>query len=686
MKKSILSLTAGVIAALASCSQPDEMPGQPQEGVQPATFTIRTPAATRSDATVTLTRFIIEAYEGATATGTPAVRAEAVTGTLTLTLKKNMEYTFLFWADGGTAKDESAGTPGSGYWDAADLKAVTVTDGKESITGEAAYCIATTFNSAEFEANKAVTLRNATAQVNFVEAAGLTAADNNTLAVTYSAGTALNVATGKVTEVTGTIIHTFTGIGQVSANTILATDYILAPKGEQRVTDLTLKLNDETPKTLTNVPFEQCYVTNIKGEYSTLGMFSFTIEADNAWTMPDNDCDLSWDGKYPADVAEAKAWLGTESEGDADGKNHVFTISTAKQLCAIHYLVEQSAVLDNATTNAYYSFAHYKLTANINLGNHLWTPIGTSEQKPFRGTFDGCGYYISGLYVNATTTRAGLFGEVNAGTVRNLRVSGSVKSTDNNAGGIIGRLHEGCSVENCIFDGNARGFSGTGGIVGYAMGKTSRIAGCYAKGSITATSQNAGGIAGTCGGRIDDCYSEADVEASIYRAGGIAGFCQGSGVITRCYATGSISCEACVGGIVGTHNGSLANCIALSPRLTRTSGSDTEFGRIAGRLASDGTSEVTYTSCAAFAGMTITDATGTTITPGAISIAGDDLTAAECLSADTYTSLGFIESWAFGSDATWTYLPWNPAFGHFPGIRPGDYRIAVPDHLKSTVQ
>lgn len=95
MKKSILSLIAGAIVALASCSQSDDMPGQPQEGVQTATFTIRTPAATRGTVTG-LNRYIVEAYEGSPATGTPAARVEAATGTLTLGLKKNTEYTFLF--------------------------------------------------------------------------------------------------------------------------------------------------------------------------------------------------------------------------------------------------------------------------------------------------------------------------------------------------------------------------------------------------------------------------------------------------------------------------------------------------------------------------------------------------------------------------------------------------------------
>lgn len=78
-------MIAGAIVALASCSQSDDIPGQPQEGVQTATFTIRTPAVTRS-AVADLNRYIVEAYEGSAATGTPAARVEEATGTLTLGL------------------------------------------------------------------------------------------------------------------------------------------------------------------------------------------------------------------------------------------------------------------------------------------------------------------------------------------------------------------------------------------------------------------------------------------------------------------------------------------------------------------------------------------------------------------------------------------------------------------------
>ena len=337
MKKSILSLIAGAIVALASCSQSDDIPGQLQEGVQTATFTIQTPAVTRG-AVTDLSRYIVEAYEGSTATGTPAERVEAATGTLTLVLKKNTEYTFLFWADKGTAKTE--GTASSGYWDTDDLKAVSITSGQESTAGEAAYCLARTFSSADFEANQTVTLKNATAQVCFIETAGLSDSGNE-LEVTYSAGGTLNVGTGSVTDVAGAITRTFTNIGQVAANATLATDYILAPKDEDRVLNLTIQLNTEAPKTIPNTPFRQCFSTHIKGEYSSFGRFTFTIDAEDDWDGTNEVKELPKVGDYyysdgtwstENKATDANPILGVVYEVNADGTGKVVSLTEGTNL------------------------------------------------------------------------------------------------------------------------------------------------------------------------------------------------------------------------------------------------------------------------------------------------------------------------------------------------------------------
>lgn len=374
MKKSILSLIAGAIVALASCSQSDDMPGQPQEGAQTATFTIRTPAVTRS-AVADLSRYIVEAYEGSTATGTPAARVEEATGTLTLGLKKNTEYTFLFWADNGTAKAE--GTASSGYWNTDDLKAVSITSGQEGTAGEAAYCFAKTFNSANFEANKEVTLKNATAQVCFIETAGLSATENK-LKVTYSAGGTLNVGTGSMTEVGGAVTHTFTSTGQVSANTTLATDYILAPTGEDKVLNLTIQLNTEDPKTIPNVPFRQCFSTHIKGEYSSLGRFTFTVTADDGWDGTKEVKELPKVGDYyykngtwstGNKATDLNPIIGVVYKVNADGTGKVVSPTEGTSLKWGSTSVETGATLESGKGNTDKVFALINNNLSYNLSD-----------------------------------------------------------------------------------------------------------------------------------------------------------------------------------------------------------------------------------------------------------------------------------------------------------------------------
>lgn len=268
MKKILFLSMLAAVVGFASCNKSDDGLQQNTDGDVQATFSVQSPA---SRATVTgLTRYIVEAYEGKDLAATPQ-RIESATGALTLTLKKNTEYTFVFWADKGTANTAIA-TSGD-YYDATTLLDVKVNSAAYNTTATPAYCLAVSFNSKDFESNKSVVLKNATAQINFVETAGLVDA-TNTLTVKYSSGGKLNVATGKITELGNEISRTYTNVGE---NNTLVTDYILAPLGDQRLLDLKVALDSEPAKEIYNVPLQQNYKTNIKGEYSNLYNSVFTI-------------------------------------------------------------------------------------------------------------------------------------------------------------------------------------------------------------------------------------------------------------------------------------------------------------------------------------------------------------------------------------------------------------------------
>ena len=80
---------------------------------------------------------------------------------------------------------------------------------------------------------------------------------------------------------------------------------------------------------------------------------------------------------------------------------------------------------------------------------NTYTPIGNSSSKPFSGTFDGQGYTISGIRIYSENKNyQGLFGCLQGGTVKNVRLADSRIAAPNNVGGIVGYNDCG-TVMNC---------------------------------------------------------------------------------------------------------------------------------------------------------------------------------------------------------------------------------------------
>lgn len=203
--------------------------------------------------------------------------------------------------------------------------------------------------------------------------------------------------------------------------------------------------------------------------------------------------------------AGENAWDGktkTEPKKDANG---VYLIGTAAELAWF-------AATDGKTSA--------KLTADIELAGHDWTPLAK-----FYGTFDGAGHMVKNLYINSASYPLGLFGYLKTGAkVTNLGVTGNVTCTAKSnaqAGGIAGYVDANAAIENCYSAVNVTSAKHGGGIAGYTNAG-SNITNCYASGNITTTSKNEcflGGIAATNFGRtngatLTDCYSIGNVTGS----------------------------------------------------------------------------------------------------------------------------------------------------------------------------
>ena len=255
-------------------------------------------------------------------------------------------------------------------------------------------------------------------------------------------------------------------------------------------------------------------------------------------------------------IGAAAAGTGDASQfagGDGTPENP-YKIATAEQL---------KAVEDNLR-------AHYKLTADINLGGDTnpWTPIGSGEKHAFTGTFDGDGHTISGLYINnGDSVYAGLFGYVGSGgMIKDLTVEGEITISGSTScvGGIAGFVRSSRQVGISVLTDSDDSETG--------------IIDCTSNVTINVTYNgpsglSVGGIVGSCGGAtISGCENYGDVSvvsASKYgidvNIGGIVGYSYSS-PLSNCSNTGAVSAEnaeyADIGGVVGDNNehSDVSNC------------------------------------------------------------------------------------------------------------------------------
>lgn len=231
------------------------------------------------------------------------------------------------------------------------------------------------------------------------------------------------------------------------------------------------------------------------------------------------------------DVPEEKKWDGKAMTQPASGsgtKNDPYLIGTGAELAWFADQVKNGKITLCA-----------KLTADIDLNGHPWTPIGSfGSSKNYQGTFDGCNSTVNGLQVS-DKSYAGLFGVIGAsGVVERLIVAGMISITSVSGNGI----------DNV----------GAGGIAGYCKGT---IFQCSSSVAISNTGMNYSAVVGGIVGRaaedaiVDSCnnYGTVGSRKNINYAGGIVGVASENAVIRYCTNgnEGTVNGVQGVGGIVG---------------------------------------------------------------------------------------------------------------------------------------
>ena len=231
-----------------------------------------------------------------------------------------------------------------------------------------------------------------------------------------------------------------------------------------------------------------------------------------------------------------------------------------------------------------YKGQYIKLGADIALSGE-WTPIGSSPDKAFAGTFDGAGHTVSGMTVTDNTMQyVGLFGyTLNGVVIKNVRL------TDVN----INMTEVGKSVY-------------AGALVGFIKVDTKAAASsvldnCFASGSITVKTADkvtvVGGLAGFTDQRaaVTNCGTNVEIntDSGMGRAtvGGLVAWASIRTLFENDYTLGNVTVAtengtyANVGGMFGQVNGILYNLCSAGVVTLNTSVEIHKAGSIAGDLA-----------------------------------------------------------------------------------------------------
>lgn len=260
-------------------------------------------------------------------------------------------------------------------------------------------------------------------------------------------------------------------------------------------------------------------------------------------------------------IPTAGAWDG-ETLAEPAQTDGVYQIATGAEL----------AWFANAVNNGNGGISAV-LCGNISLGNHNWTPIGGTDTV-FRGSFDGNGYAVRGLYIESGDTYAGLFGRVYGGenqTIKNLTVSGVINCPEDidYGGGIVGYISgENASSRNSVVNCHSQvevtlnkvtiSGSSAGGIAGYA--KNTWFRQCSNSGSVVIASEGKGGIRYYAGGILGTADADVSLRQSVnrgyveaaYCAGGLAGIVKGGTCeFTSNYNSGQAAAKNYAGGLAG---------------------------------------------------------------------------------------------------------------------------------------
>ena len=303
----------------------------------------------------------------------------------------------------------------------------------------------------------------------------------------------------------------------------------------------------------------------------------------------------------------ADAWDGTSASASLKGEgtaDNPYLVESAEDLKYIQVQVNEGNKFEGK---------YFKQTADIDLGNKEWTPIGERTAKPFIGLYDGNGYKIVNFYQSFSYRFGGLFAYMTTSAdftpgLINItlegKMDGGTRVGDIYSGALLGWCQQSGSHTNKIvlanckvdvdinFDSTGKGNTGSVIIAG-VLARTGyvNIFNCVNYGDISVTGdgsqlQVGGAVAYAVDTDIINCYNEGNVTVKSLTAtdiycGGTLGTTATSKIpllIDNCINYGTVISEGgksnYTGGVVGCSAGvntTIINCVNTADVTSKSS-------------------------------------------------------------------------------------------------------------------
>ena len=147
-----------------------------------------------------------------------------------------------------------------------------------------------------------------------------------------------------------------------------------------------------------------------------------------------------------------------------------------------------------------YNGKYVKLTANIDITTPVGSYASDSDNKPFSGTFLGDGHTITVTLDDDGNQGLAPFRYINGATIKNLKVAGTIASSQYHTSGLVGFANGTNTIEDCLVTATLNITSNyAGGIIGHGLNSATTIRGCVFAGTINGVDGNRSNIGGIWG-------------------------------------------------------------------------------------------------------------------------------------------------------------------------------------------